>query len=231
MRGPIAVALASFLFLAATSMAAAEEPAPSITVIGSGAASGPPDTAEVTAGVVTQATTAAQALGQNSAAMEQVLKALAALGIADRDIHTTNVSIVPLRAPSQSGRQQPAAVVGYEVTNQVRVRVRNLANLGRLLDTLVSQGANALGGIAFSIADPAPRLEQARIKAIADARQKAQVYAAAAGVKPGRVLFIRDTTAGLPRPMAARAMASAAVPIAPGEQELEVSVSVTYALE
>ena len=111
---------------------------------------------------------------------------------------------------------------------------RSLAEL-RLLDargdTLVSRGANTLGDIGFSIADPAPLLEQARTKAIADARQKAQVYAAAAGVKLGRVIFIRDTTPGLPRPMSARMMSSAAVPIAPGEQELEVSVSVTYALE
>lgn len=231
MRGPIAVALTTCVLLAAASMAWGEEPAPSITVIGSGAASGPSDTAEVDAGVVTQAATASQAMGQNSAAMEQVLKALTALGIADRDIHTTNVSIVPVRAPQQTGRQQLSPVVGYEVTNQVRVRVRNLAALGRLLDTLVSRGANALGSIGFSIADPAPLLEQARTKAIADARQKAQVYAAAAGVKLGRVIFIRDTAPGLPRPMAARMMSSAAVPIAPGEQELEVSVSVTYALE
>jgi len=231
MRGPIVVALTTCVLLAAASMASGEEPAPSITVIGSGAASGPSDTAEVNAGVVTQAATASQAMSQNSAAMEQVLKALTALGIADRDIHTTNVSIVPMRAPQQTGRPQPSPVVGYEVTNQVRVRVRNLAALGRLLDTLVSRGANALGGIGFSIADPAPLLEQARTKAIADARQKAQVYAAAAGVKLGRVIFIRDTAPGLPRPMAARMMSSAAVPIAPGEQELEVSVSVTYALE
>ena len=231
MRGHIAVALTTCVLLAAASMAWGEEPAPSITVIGSGAASGPSDTAEVDAGVVTQAATASQAMGQNSAAMEQVLKALTALGIADRDIHTTNVSIVPVRAPQQTGRQQPSPVVGYEVTNQVRVRVRNLAALGRLLDTLVSRGANALGRISFSIADPVPLLEQARTKAIADARQKAQVYAAAAGVKLGRVIFIRDTAPGLPRPMAARMMSSAAVPIAPGEQELEVSVSVTYALE
>jgi uncharacterized protein YggE len=231
MRGPIVVALTTCVLLAAASMAWGEEPAPSITVIGSGAASGPADTAEVNAGVVTQAATASQAMSQNSAAMEQVLKALTALGIADRDIHTTTVSIVPVRAPPQTGRPQPSPVVGYEVTNQVRVRVRKLADLGRLLDTLVSRGANALGGIGFSIADPAPLLEQARTKAIADARQKAQVYAAAAGVKLGRVIFIRDTTPGLPRPMAARMMSSAAVPIAPGEQELEVSVSVTYALE
>ena len=231
MRGPIAVALTTCVLLTAASMAWGEEPAPSITVIGSGAASGASDTAEVNAGVVTQAATASQAMSQNSAAMEQVLKALTALGIADRDVHTTNVSIVPVRAPPQPGRQQPSPIVGYEVTNQVHVKVRNLAALGRLLDTLVSRGANALGGIGFSIADPAPLLEQARTKAIADARQKAQVYAAAAGVKLGRVIFIRDTAPGLPRPMAARVMSSAAVPIAPGEQELEVSVSVTYALE
>jgi uncharacterized protein YggE len=170
-------------------------------------------------------------MSQNSATMEQVLKALTALGIADRDIHTTNVSIVPQRASTQPSRPPPSPVIGYEVTNQVRVRVRNLSSLGRLLDTLVSQGANALGGIGFSIADPAPLLEQARSKAIADARQKAQVYATAAGVKVGRVIFIRDTSAGPPRPMAGRMMAMAATPVAPGEQEVEVSVSVTYALE
>ena len=229
----LAVALIAVMSLAAVPLVSAEEPAPSITVVGSGSVSGLPDTAEVTAGVVTQAVTASQAMSQNSATMEKVLKALAALGIADRDIHTTNVSIVPQRASPPTGRPapSPSAVVGYEVTNQVRVRVRNLSSLGRLLDTLVSQGANALGGIGFSIADPVPLLEQARSKAIADARQKAQVYATAAGVKVGRVIFIRDTSAGPPRPMAGRMMAMAATPIAPGEQEVEVSVSVTYALE
>jgi uncharacterized protein YggE len=231
MRRFFAVALIAAGFLAVAPLVSAEEPAPSITVVGSGSVSGVPDTAEVTAGVVTQAATASQAMSQNSATMEKVLKALTALGIADRDIHTTNVSIVPQRASTQPSRPAPSPVIGYEVTNQVRVRVRNLSSLGRLLDTLVSQGANALGGIGFSIADPAPLLEQARSKAIADARQKAQVYATAAGVKVGRVIFIRDTSAGPPRPMAGRMMAMAATPVAPGEQEVEVSVSVTYALE
>jgi uncharacterized protein len=226
-----AVALIAAGFLAAAPLVSAEELAPSITVMGSGSVSGVPDTAEVNAGVVTQAATASQAMSQNSATMAQVLKALTALGIADRDIHTTNVSIVPQRASTQPSRPAPSPVIGYEVTNQVRVRVRNLSSLGRLLDTLVSQGANALGGIGFSIADPAPLLEQARSKAIADARQKAQVYATAAGVKVGRVIFIRDTSAAPPRPMTGRMMAMAATPIAPGEQEVEVSVSVTYALE
>ena len=99
------------------------------------------------------------------------------------------------------------------------------------MNSCVNSGTSEIGGIGFSIADPAPLLEQARSKAITDARQKAQVYATAAGVKVGRVIFIRDTSAGPPRPMAGRMMAMAATPIAPGEQEVEVSVSVTYALE
>jgi uncharacterized protein YggE len=229
MRAIIAIGFLTLLL--AVPAARADEASPSITVMGTGTASGTPDIAEVSTGVVTQAPTAAQAMSQNSATMELVLKAIRAQGVADRDVQTTNVSIVPVRAQSSPSRPQPAAVTGYEVTNQVHVKVRNLASLGRLLDTLVSQGANALGGIAFSIADPAPLLDQARTKAIADARQKAQVFATAAGAKLGRVLAIKDTATGPPHPMAARMMASAPVPIAAGEQELEVSISVTYALE
>src|SRR5262249_61841563 len=122
-------------------VARADEASPSVTVTGTGTASGAPDTAEVSAGVVTQASTATQAMSQNSAAMEQVLRAIRAQGVADRDVQTTNVSVVPVRAQSSASRPQPAAVTGYEVTNQVRVKVRNLASLGRLLDTLASQGA------------------------------------------------------------------------------------------
>ncbi len=231
MRTRVGVALAVITVLGAVSVTAGEEPAPSITVVGSATASGRPDTAEVSAGVVTQATTAAQALAQNSAAMQNVLKVATDLGIADKDIQTTGINISPQRAQPRPGAQPPGTIVGYEVSNQVRVKVRDLTVLGRLLDALVGQGANALGGIAFSIADPSPLLQEARSRAVADALQKAQVYAAAAGVKVGRVIFIRDASPGMPRPLSARVMQSAAVPVAPGEQELEVSVSVTYAIE
>ena len=212
--------------------AAAEDPAPSITVTGSATVSAAPDTAEVTAGVLTQAATAAQALAQNSASMERMLKALGGLGIADRDVRTTGVSVSPQRAQSQPNRPQAPPIVGYEVTNLVHVKVRDLALLGRLLDTLVGQGANTLGGVQLSIADPAPLLHGARGQAVADARRKAEAYAAAAGVKLGRVIFIRDASSSAPK-FAGRvmAMSAAPVPIAPGEQELEVSVTVTYGLE
>jgi uncharacterized protein YggE len=230
-RAPVcAAALVLLIAIAPRAGGAAEEP-PSITVTGSAAISARPDLAEVTAGVVTQSATAAQALAENSAAMTRVLGAVAGLGIPERDVQTSSVTVSPQRAPPRAGSPQPGAVVGYEVSNQVRVRVRDFSVLGRLLDTVVGQGANALGGIAFAIADPTALLQQARARAMADAEQKARVYATAAGVKLGRVRFIRDATAGPPRPMAARVMMAAPVPVAPGEQEVEASVSVTYAIE
>src|SRR5262245_44593260 len=111
-------------------------PVPAITVSGSGTASARPDRAEVTAGVVTQSATAAQALAQNSTAMEQVRKAVAALGIADADVQTTDISVVPQRRPQQRPEALPPEIVGYEVQNQIRVKVKDLAILGRLLDEL-----------------------------------------------------------------------------------------------
>jgi len=228
----------------AASMVAAQEQGPmggarqlrreesTITVVGSGTAAARPDTAEVSAGVVTQAATAAQALADNNAAMDKVLKAISALGIADRDVQTTNVSVTPLR---RQGRQesQPPEITGYEVSNNVHAKVRDLRMVGRLLDTLVAQGANALGGISFSVADPAPVLDQARTKAIADARHKAEVYAQAAGVTLGGVVSIRESTPPIPRfgGEMPRAMAMSAVPVAPGEQEFQSSIAVTYALK
>lgn len=232
LRGAWIAPLAAAIALIAGGPAVAQEPSvPSVSVIGSAAVSSRPDTADVVAGVVTQAQTAAQALAENTAAMQKVMKTLADLGIAERDVQTVGLSVSPQRAQQRPGSPQPQGVItGYEVTNQVRVRVRNLDVLGRLLDALVTQGANTLGGITFSIADPKPLLQQARGQAITDALQKAQAYAAAAGVKLGRVIAIRDASSGPPRPYAGRVMAAAA-PIAPGEQELEISVSVTYAIE
>jgi uncharacterized protein YggE len=204
-------------------------PEPSITVVGSGTVSARPDTAEVTAGVVTQSATAAQALALNTAAMDKVLKAVAAAGIAERDVQTTSVSVVPQRRQIRPDAHPPE-IVGYEVSNQIRLKVRDLALLGRLLDVLVGQGANVLGGISFSIGDPAPLLDQARAKAMADARRKAEVYAAAAGVKVGRLLSVSEGAPGLVRFEPSRMLAAAPVPVAAGEQELQVSVNVTYSI-
>jgi len=111
--------------------------------------------------------------------------------------------------------------------------VRDLAKLGALLDALVKQGANMLGGSGFSVADPAPLQDQARAKAMADAKRRAEVYANAAGVALGRLLFISET-GGPPVArfeMAMPRMAASAVPVSPGEQEFQVSVTVSYGVK
>jgi uncharacterized protein YggE len=230
-RTPALVLILTSLLGAAAGADAQAPPVPSITVTGTATVSARPDTAELSVGVVTQAPTATAALADNTVAMQRVLKLIADLGIASRDVKTESIRIAPQRPQPQPGRAAPPDIVGYEVSNRANVTVRDLSLLGRLLDGLVAQGANTLGGIAFSIADPAPLLQQARAAAIADARRRAEVYTTAAGVKLGRVLLIHDQTAGPPRPMAARMMAAAPVPVAPGEQDIEASVSVTYAIE
>jgi uncharacterized protein len=204
--------------------------ASTVTAAGTGTVSAAPDMAEITTGMVTQAPTAALALAANSQAMERLLQALGALGIAARDIQTTNISVSPLRRQTRDG--QPPAITGYEVTNQVRVKVRDLSRLGGVLDQQVGQGANLVHGIQFGRQEPAPLLDEARKRAMADARRKAELYAAAAALKVGRVVAVQEAGAGSPRPeMAQRAMMSAAVPVAPGEQEIQASVTVTFTLE
>lgn len=200
-----------------------------VTVSGAGIVSAPPDQAEITTGVVTQAPTAAQALAANSQAMERLLQALGGLGIAPRDVQTTNISVSPQRRPGKEGR--PLEITGYEVTNQVRVKVRDLARLGRVLDQQVGQGANLVYGIQFGIQEPAPLLDEARKRAMADARAKAELYAAATSTKLGRVLAVQEAGTVSPRLEMAPRVMSAAVPVAPGEQEIHASVTVTFTLE
>jgi len=234
-RAGLAAVLAAALTGAACAPVTGPEGAPrrpaTVTVSGTGSVSAPPDMAEITTGVTTQAPSAAQALAANNQAMEKLLQSLTALGVAARDVQTTSVSVSPVRRVTKDESRTPA-IVGYEVSNQVRVTVRDLSRLGRVLDQQVAEGANSVHGIRFGLADPAPLLDEARKRAMADARRRAEIYAAAASLKVGRVLSVQEAGAAVPRPeIAARAMMSAAVPVAPGEQEIQASVSVSYSLE
>ena len=204
--------------------------ASTVTVSGTGTVSVTPDQAEITTGVVTQAPTAAPALAANSEAMERLLEALGRLDIAPRDIQTASISVSPQRRQGKDG--QASEIVGYEVTNQVRVKVRDLSRLGRVLDQQVGQGANLVYGIHFGLQEPAPLLDEARKRAMADARRKALLYASGAAMKLGRVVAVQEAGVTGPRPqMAPRMTMSAAVPVAPGEQEIQASVTVTFILE
>jgi uncharacterized protein len=206
----------------------------SITVIGTGEASAKPDMAEIQMGVVTQAATAGEALSANNAAMDKLLKLLAARGIAEKDVQTTQFSVSPQYRHEPRG-QAPPTITGYQVTNQVRVKVRQLASLGQVLDQAVGEGANQVHGISFSVAEPDRFLDTARKDAVGDAKRRAELYAQAAGVKVGRVLLIQEQTPRFPQPqmmaMTARAGAGGAVPVAAGEQEFRASITVTYAID
>lgn len=225
----LATLLATVLAAAACAPMTMPRRVATVTVSGAGTVTASPDMAEITTGVVTQAPTAAQALTTNSQAMERLLQALGGLGVASRDIQTTSISVSPQRRPPKDG--PPPEIVGYEVTNQVRVKVRELGRLGRVLDQQVGQGANLVYGIHFGLQEPAPLLDEARKRAMADARRKAELYAAAASLKVGRVVAVQEAGAAPPRPEMARVMMSAAVPVAPGEQEIQASVTVTFTLE
>jgi hypothetical protein len=217
---------------------------PSISVEGQGRAYSPPDQVTVDIGVVTQAPAASKALSDNTESMSRLLKTISAHGIADRDVQTDQFSISPYYSNSgsygygggaSSANHEPK-LLGYRVTNDVRVKVRKISELGGLLDAVVENGANTVNNVSFSIEDLSPLLDGARKEAMSDARRKAQIYAEAGGVHLGKVLYVTENNASGPvHPGIFRAAvvskASEPVPIASGAQELTVTATVVFALE
>nr|WP_117193774.1 SIMPL domain-containing protein [Rhizobium terrae] len=211
---------------------------PVINVSGDGEASVAPDMAVLTLAVVRNGQTAEAALAANSAAMKEVLAALKTDGIADRDIQTSNFSIYPQYRHSEpkNGVIDPPKVVGYEVSNTLTLKVRDLGKLGGLIDRSVKLGVNQGGQIAFTNNNPDKAMSEARKAAVAEALEKANTLTAAAGVKLGRIVEISENAVRpMPQPMMrmamAKDMAAEAVPVASGENTYTVTVNVTFALE
>jgi len=229
MRRRVLLPLAALVALT-TAPAPARADTPSIRVAGTGVLSAAPDTGHLSAGVTSEAATAADAVRVNGAAMERVLAALDAAGIAKKDVQTSGFSVFPVFAEGASP-SAPPRITGYRVSNQVTVRVAGVEKVGGVLDQLVAAGANEVGGVSFSIGAPDPLLDEVRKHALADARRKAEVYAASAGVRLGRLLSIEETGGGGPGPVPLARMEAAAVPIAPGQVQLAVTVVATYAIE
>jgi uncharacterized protein len=222
-----AVALAAAL-LTAPALAQVIPPA-AISVTGEATVSVPPDLAEIDGGVTSEAKTAREASEANNAAMGKVLQALKGAGIEEKDIRTSRLSLQPQSAPNRSG---PSAIAGYRASNRVTVRVRDVTKVASVIDTLVGAGANEIGGINFVVSQASKLLDEARERAVADARRKAEIYARAAGVTLGAPLSISEEGNSAPVPyrrMAAGMAASA--PVAQGEETLQVTVSVSWAIK
>ena len=202
-----------------------------LTVTGEGRVEAPPDMATLSMGVQTEARTAARALSDNSEAMAQVLAQLRAADIAERDLQTSGLSLSPRWERVQSTSGQTQRVVGYVASNQLTVRVRALETLGGLIDTVVGDGANRLNGLQFATQEPGPLRDEARRRAVADARAKAELYAAAAGVALGDVLAISEPGfSAAPQQMLRMdaEMATASVPVAAGEVSLRAQITIVY---
>ena len=228
MRQSLALVLAALAVLAAPALAQPIPPA--ISVTGEASVSVPPDQAQIDGGVTSDAKTAREASDANNAAMGKVLLALKGAGIDEKDYQTSRLSLQPQYAPNRAG---PSPVVGYRASNRVTVRIRDVTKIASVIDVLVGAGANDIGGINFVVSQASKLLDEARDKAIADARRKAEIYAKAAGVALGEPLSISEEGSSAPvfrSKMVAGGMAAAA-PVAQGEETLSISVSVSWAIK
>ncbi|NWJ26725.1 SIMPL domain-containing protein [Rhizobium sp. RM] len=209
-----------------------------ISVSGEGQSAVAPDMAILNFSVVKQAETAAVALTENSKALSEVLKALKAASIEDRDLQTSNFSVQPLykHFEPKDGVYVAPEITGYQVSNGLTVRVRDLKKLGEILDTSVKLGINQGGDITFTNDKPEATVTEARKLAVADALAKAKTLTEAAGVKLGRVIQITENMQR-PMPVPQGAMRASmmkeadSVPIASGENNYSVVVNVTFALD
>ena len=207
-----------------------------ITVVGTGKASGTPDLANINVGVETGAASAQQAVNDNKAKMTQLLDALKSLGVADKDVQTSNYGVYterqPVPGPESKGGEGP---VSYRVTNQVNVTVRDIAKLGDVLDKVVAAGANNIYGVNFSVADTSKLQADARAKAIEDARSRAESLAKLTGVALGDVMSVSEIIGGA-GPIygvmeSAKMGLGGGTPIQPGELEVNMNVQVTFAIK
>ena len=228
-RAALVAAIAVGSLLAAPALAQTAPPA-MISVTGEATVSVPPDLAQIDAGVTTEAKTAREASDANNAAMGKVLLALKGAGIDEKDYQTSRLSLQPESAPNRTAG--PATIVGYRASNRVTIRLRDVTKVASVVDTLVGAGANDIGGINFTVSQASKLLDDAREQAMADARRKAEIYAKAAGVTLGAPLSILEGSTPVPIPY--RRMAAgmaAAAPVAQGEETLQVTVAVSWAIK
>ena len=193
-----------------------------------------PDLAIVNAGVVTRSPNAATAIQENADKMAQVISAVKRAGIADRDIQTSSIN---LNAEYRYPDNQPPQLTGYTATNQLTVKFHDTRSSGKILDALVAQGVNQISGPILTIEHPEQALDEARAKAIAEGRARADLYARSLGMQVARVVSISESggfaapPAPPPPPMPMTARAEAAyTKIVPGEQQMQVNLSMVFEL-
>lgn len=191
-----------------------------------------PDVAVISTGVITQAANATTALSNNSVRMVRVLAALKKAGVANKDVTTSSINLTP---QYRYNNNQPPVITGYQASNQVSVRFRDVARSGAILDALVKEGSNEISGPNLMIDNPEAAQDEARIAAIKQAKARAELYAVATGMKVKRIVSISEgePVSGGPLPIMAMKASreSADTPIMPGEQNITMTVLVVFELQ
>jgi hypothetical protein len=209
--------------------ATTDQPTHSITVTATGKTTVVPDVARVYLGVTTNRSTVKAARAAGAQSMTDIIAAVKGLGVADADIQTTNLSLYP-----QYGSGSTPKVVGYQISEQIEITVRDLDKAGDVVDAATAKGATDVNGISFEVADPVKAQNDARAAAVTAARASAQSMAGAASISLGAVISITDSTP--PSPIfygygamkAAAPSADVATPVQPGTQDLSATVTVVF---
>lgn len=204
----------------------------SITVAGQGTVSAKPDLAIVQLGIETFAPTVAEATQDNNTKMAAIMAKLTDLNIPDKDVQTSNLSISTNYGP-EKGEPSPDQ---YRVSNMVQVKVRDVDQVGAVLDGVIEAGANQVYGVNFTVEEPEALEDQARAKAVEDAARRAEALAELANLKVGQVLTISEVTTSGPvlgggLVYGRGAAAESGTPVSPGEVEVAYQVQVTYAIQ
>ncbi len=204
-----------------------------LNVTGSGSVNLTPDIVYINIGVHTEGANVGEALASNTGQSQKVADALKEFGVEGKDIQTTAFNVYPQQ---QYGPQGEMLDIKYVVDNSIYVTVRDLNNLGAILDTVVKSGANNINGIQFDVADRKAAMSEARKSAVENARAQAEELATAAGAKLGEVQYINVSSYSQPYgPTSLKGdggMAeSSNVPVSAGQIQLNVDVNVTYALK
>jgi uncharacterized protein YggE len=208
---------------------------PTVTVTGHGSVTLPPDTASILIGIDVTNKTLSEAQAAAADQMTAIITALKDAGVDEKDIQTVNYSVYVLRN-YDNATGSPTEITGFQVTNQVNVIVRDVDQVGDLLDRVVEAGANNIFGINFYVDDTSGPASQARTLAVENATEKARELAAAAGLKLGNVVSINESYGPPPQPLPyqveARDMAQggAGTPVQTGTTEVSVDVSMTFEL-
>jgi len=225
---------AAFAVFAVVVPASAQNSPPTLSANGEGIENAAPDMAVVTLGVLSRARTAREALDANNADMDKVIQAVRGQAIADKDISTTGFSISPVysQPPQPRAGDQPSEpeIVAYQVSNQIRIVVRDIDKTGAVVDSAVTAGANQAGSINFDIDDRQALVDKAIVAAIADAKRKAELMAEAAGVRLVRVLSLNANEGGGGPVFRREAMAAAAppVPVMGGELSISANAQISW---